>query len=88
VVTNKTDDKFADLYEIRWVPVLIPTLFVLFANGAIGVAMGTAVAYMGVWTFHGINTQAVSLAGQEHYQFTKRGEMSTLLTPVRGRSRT
>ncbi|KAK3125327.1 hypothetical protein QOZ80_7BG0603390 [Eleusine coracana subsp. coracana] len=49
--TTDTDDKFADLYEMRWVPMLIPTFFVLVANvGAIGVAMGKAVVYMGVWT--------------------------------------
>ncbi|CAO1941653.1 unnamed protein product [Urochloa humidicola] len=46
-----TDDKFADLYEMQWTPMLIPALFVLVANvGAIGVAMGKSVVYMGVWT--------------------------------------
>ncbi|CAL5062250.1 unnamed protein product [Urochloa decumbens] len=48
---SNTDDKFADLYEMQWTPMLIPTVFVLVANvGAIGVAMGKAVVYMGVWT--------------------------------------
>lgn len=46
-----TNDKFADLYDMRWVPMLIPTLVVLVANvGAIGVAMGKTIVYMGVWT--------------------------------------
>jgi hypothetical protein len=46
-----TNDKFADLYDMRWVPMLIPTVTVLIANvGAIGVAMGKTVVYMGVWT--------------------------------------
>ncbi|KAL6657841.1 hypothetical protein ACP70R_005621 [Stipagrostis hirtigluma subsp. patula] len=49
--TANTNDKFADLYEMRWVPMLAPTVFVLVANvGAIGVAMGKAVVYIGVWT--------------------------------------
>ena len=46
-----TNDKFADLYDMRWVPMLIPTVVVLIANvGAIGVAMGKTIVYMGVWT--------------------------------------
>ncbi|KAG8080166.1 hypothetical protein GUJ93_ZPchr0007g3333 [Zizania palustris] len=49
--TADTNDKFADLYEMRWVPMLIPTVIVLVANiGAIGVAIGKTVVYMGVWT--------------------------------------
>jgi mixed-linked glucan synthase len=49
--TAGTDDKFADLYEMRWTPMLVPTAFVLVANvGAVGVAMGKALVYMGVWT--------------------------------------
>jgi hypothetical protein len=46
-----TNDKFADLYDMRWVPMLIPTVTVLIANvGAIGVAMGKTAVYMGAWT--------------------------------------
>ncbi|KAF7008084.1 hypothetical protein CFC21_022941 [Triticum aestivum] len=46
-----TNDKFADLYDMRWVPMLIPTTVVLIANvGAIGVAMGKTIVYMGAWT--------------------------------------
>jgi cellulose synthase/poly-beta-1,6-N-acetylglucosamine synthase-like glycosyltransferase len=46
-----TNDKFADLYEMQWTPMLIPTMFVLVANvGVVGVAMGKVVVYMGVWT--------------------------------------
>ncbi|BAF21862.2 probable mixed-linked glucan synthase 3 [Oryza sativa Japonica Group] len=49
--TADTNDKFADLYEMRWVPMLIPTMVVLVANiGAIGVAIGKTAVYMGVWT--------------------------------------
>ncbi|CAM0908138.1 unnamed protein product [Alopecurus aequalis] len=49
--TADTNDKFADLYDMRWVPMLIPTVVVLIANvGAIGVAMGKTVVYMEVWT--------------------------------------
>ncbi|KAL5198753.1 hypothetical protein ABZP36_002265 [Zizania latifolia] len=49
--TADTNDKFADLYEMRWVPMLIPTVMVLVANiVAIGVTIGKIVAYMGVWT--------------------------------------
>uniref|UniRef100_A0A0A9F9H1 CSLF3-cellulose synthase-like family F n=1 Tax=Arundo donax TaxID=35708 RepID=A0A0A9F9H1_ARUDO len=45
------DDKFAEMYEMRWVPMLIPPTVVLFANiMAIGVAMGKAVVYSGVWS--------------------------------------
>jgi hypothetical protein len=50
-ITGNTNDKFADLYEMRWTPMLIPTVFVLVANvGAVGVAVGKALVYMGVWT--------------------------------------
>ncbi|KAL6856091.1 hypothetical protein ACP4OV_018893 [Aristida adscensionis] len=49
--TADTNDKFADLYDFRWVPMLIPTMVVLIFNvGAIGVALGKIVVYMGVWT--------------------------------------
>ncbi|KAJ1291353.1 hypothetical protein BS78_02G310300 [Paspalum vaginatum] len=45
------DDRYADMYEMRWVPMLIPPAVVLFANVmAIGVAMGKAVVYNGVWS--------------------------------------
>ncbi|XP_062188301.1 probable mixed-linked glucan synthase 3 [Phragmites australis] len=45
------DDKFAEMYEMRWVPMLIPPAVVLFSNiMAIGVAMGKAVVYNGVWS--------------------------------------
>ncbi|CAL5072212.1 unnamed protein product [Urochloa decumbens] len=45
------DDKYADMYETRWVPMLIPAAVVLFSNiMAIGVAMGKAVVYGGVWS--------------------------------------
>ncbi|KAL6896797.1 hypothetical protein ACP4OV_007369 [Aristida adscensionis] len=45
------DDKFADLYEMRWVPMLIPTAVVFFSNVmAIGVAMGKAAVYGGAWS--------------------------------------
>ncbi|CAL5083436.1 unnamed protein product [Urochloa decumbens] len=45
------DDKYADMYEMRWVPMLIPAAVVLFSNiMAIGVAMGKAVLYGGVWS--------------------------------------
>uniref|UniRef100_A0ACD6AB30 Uncharacterized protein n=1 Tax=Avena sativa TaxID=4498 RepID=A0ACD6AB30_AVESA len=48
---SESNDKFADLYDMRWVPMLIPTVTVLVANiGAIGVAMGKTIVYMGVWT--------------------------------------
>ncbi|KAL6657840.1 hypothetical protein ACP70R_005620 [Stipagrostis hirtigluma subsp. patula] len=46
-----TNDKFSDLYVMRWVPMLIPTVVVLIFNiGAIGVALGKTVVYIGVWT--------------------------------------
>ncbi|XP_062188823.1 probable mixed-linked glucan synthase 3 [Phragmites australis] len=49
--TADSSDKFADLYEMRWAPMVIPTVVVLVANvGAIGVAMGKTVVYIGVWT--------------------------------------
>jgi len=47
-ITGDANDKFADLYEMRWTPMLIPTVFVLVAN--VGLAMGKALVYMGVWT--------------------------------------
>ncbi|KAK3125330.1 hypothetical protein QOZ80_7BG0603440 [Eleusine coracana subsp. coracana] len=48
--TEDDDDKYADMYEMRWVPMLIPAAVVLFSNiMAIGVAMGKAVVYGGTW---------------------------------------
>jgi mixed-linked glucan synthase len=45
------NDKFADLYDFRWVPMLFPSVVVLIFNvGAIGVAIGKTVVYFGVWT--------------------------------------
>ncbi|WVZ66311.1 hypothetical protein U9M48_015552, partial [Paspalum notatum var. saurae] len=45
------DDRYADMYEMRWVPMLIPPAVVLFANVmAIGVAMGKAIVYNGIWS--------------------------------------
>ncbi|GJN32288.1 hypothetical protein PR202_gb20785 [Eleusine coracana subsp. coracana] len=39
--TADNNDKFADLYDFRWVPMLFPSLVVLIFNiGAIGVALG------------------------------------------------
>ncbi|KAL6657834.1 hypothetical protein ACP70R_005614 [Stipagrostis hirtigluma subsp. patula] len=44
------DDKFADLYVFRWVPLLIPTTVVFAMNvGAIGVALGKVIVFNGVW---------------------------------------
>ncbi|XP_062189873.1 putative mixed-linked glucan synthase 1 [Phragmites australis] len=41
-----SNDKFADLYVVRWVPLLIPTIAVLVANvGAVGVAIGKAATW-------------------------------------------
>uniref|UniRef100_A0A0A9CDB0 CSLF3-cellulose synthase-like family F n=1 Tax=Arundo donax TaxID=35708 RepID=A0A0A9CDB0_ARUDO len=49
--TADTNDKFADLYDFRWVPMLLPMVVVLIFNvGAIGVALGKTVIYMGAWT--------------------------------------
>uniref|UniRef100_A0A0D9X064 Glycosyltransferase 2-like domain-containing protein n=1 Tax=Leersia perrieri TaxID=77586 RepID=A0A0D9X064_9ORYZ len=49
--TADNNDKFADLYEMRWIPMLIPSVIVLIANiDAVGVAIGKTVVYMGVWT--------------------------------------
>lgn len=46
-----TNDKFADLYVFRWVPLLIPTTSVFVANvGAIGVALGKVIILNGAWT--------------------------------------
>ncbi|KAF0905130.1 hypothetical protein E2562_000927 [Oryza meyeriana var. granulata] len=43
--TAISGDKFADLYAVRWVPLLIPTILVLAVNvGAVGVAVGKAAA--------------------------------------------
>ncbi|KAL6657837.1 hypothetical protein ACP70R_005617 [Stipagrostis hirtigluma subsp. patula] len=48
---NDDDDKYADLYEMRWVPMMIPVAVVLFSNiMAIGVALGKAVVYGGEWS--------------------------------------
>jgi hypothetical protein len=45
------NDKFADLYDFRWVPMLFPSVVVLIFNvGAIGVAIGKTAVYFGVWT--------------------------------------
>uniref|UniRef100_A0A0D9X063 Glycosyltransferase 2-like domain-containing protein n=1 Tax=Leersia perrieri TaxID=77586 RepID=A0A0D9X063_9ORYZ len=44
--TASSGDKFADLYAVRWVPLLIPTILVLAVNvGAVGVAVGKAAVY-------------------------------------------
>uniref|UniRef100_A0A0E0AL82 Glycosyltransferase 2-like domain-containing protein n=1 Tax=Oryza glumipatula TaxID=40148 RepID=A0A0E0AL82_9ORYZ len=44
--TASSGDKFADLYTVRWVPLLIPTIVVLAVNvGAVGVAVGKAAAW-------------------------------------------
>jgi mixed-linked glucan synthase len=44
-------DKYADMYEMRWVPMLIPAAVVLFSNVmAIGVALGKAVVYGEAWS--------------------------------------
>jgi len=44
------DDKYAEMYELRWVPIMIPAAAVLFSNiMAIGVAMGKTVVYGAVW---------------------------------------
>ncbi|CAL5072217.1 unnamed protein product [Urochloa decumbens] len=41
-----SNDKFADLYVVRWVPLLIPTIAVLVVNvAAIGVAIGKAATW-------------------------------------------
>jgi mixed-linked glucan synthase len=40
------NDKFAEMYELWWVPMMIPAAVVLFSNIlAIGVAMGKAIVY-------------------------------------------
>uniref|UniRef100_A0A0D9X061 Glycosyltransferase 2-like domain-containing protein n=1 Tax=Leersia perrieri TaxID=77586 RepID=A0A0D9X061_9ORYZ len=44
--TASSSDKFADLYTVRWVPLLVPTILVLVVNvGAVGLAVGKAAAY-------------------------------------------
>ena len=49
--TADTNDKYADLYDFRWVPMLVPTMAVLICNvGAIGVALGKTTVYIGTWT--------------------------------------
>jgi cellulose synthase/poly-beta-1,6-N-acetylglucosamine synthase-like glycosyltransferase len=49
--TSVDDDKFADLYVFRWVPLLIPTTLVFAVNvGAIGVALGKVILLNGAWT--------------------------------------
>uniref|UniRef100_A0ACD6A3R3 Uncharacterized protein n=1 Tax=Avena sativa TaxID=4498 RepID=A0ACD6A3R3_AVESA len=46
-----TNDKFADLYVFRWVPILIPTTLIFVVNvGAIGVALGKVIILNGAWT--------------------------------------
>ncbi|OEL23112.1 Mixed-linked glucan synthase 2 [Dichanthelium oligosanthes] len=41
-----SNDKFADLYVVRWVPLLIPTIAVLVVNvAAVGVAIGKATTW-------------------------------------------
>uniref|UniRef100_A0A0D9X062 Uncharacterized protein n=1 Tax=Leersia perrieri TaxID=77586 RepID=A0A0D9X062_9ORYZ len=43
--TACSGDKFADLYTVRWVPLLIPTILILVVNvAAVGVAVGKAAA--------------------------------------------
>ncbi|KAL6896798.1 hypothetical protein ACP4OV_007370 [Aristida adscensionis] len=51
-ITNDVDDdKFAELYEMRWVPMMTPVTVVFFSNIiAIGVAFGKAVIYGGEWS--------------------------------------
>ncbi|TVU38483.1 hypothetical protein EJB05_11855, partial [Eragrostis curvula] len=47
---DEDDDKFAEMYEFRWVPMMIPAAVVLFSNiMAIGVAIGKAIVYGRVW---------------------------------------
>ncbi|KAL6856093.1 hypothetical protein ACP4OV_018895 [Aristida adscensionis] len=44
--TAACSDKFADLYVVRWVPLLIPTIVVLVVNvAAVGVAIGKVVTW-------------------------------------------
>ena len=41
-----SNDKFADLYTVRWVPLLLPTIVVLVVNvAAVGAAIGKAAAW-------------------------------------------
>ncbi|KAL5197949.1 hypothetical protein ABZP36_001461 [Zizania latifolia] len=45
---SSSRDKFADLYTVRWVPLLIPTIVVIAVNvGAVGLALGKAAAATG-----------------------------------------
>lgn len=45
------DDKYAEMYEVHWVPMMVPAVVVLFSNIlAIGVAIGKSVLYMGTWS--------------------------------------
>ncbi|CAD6217682.1 unnamed protein product [Miscanthus lutarioriparius] len=47
---DDNEDKYAEMYEMRWVPMLIPAMVVLFSNTmAIGVAIGKAIVYGRVW---------------------------------------
>ncbi|KAL6657843.1 hypothetical protein ACP70R_005623 [Stipagrostis hirtigluma subsp. patula] len=47
--TSATTEKFAELYEVQWAPLLIPTIVVIAVNvGAIGTAIGRAV--VGGWS--------------------------------------
>ncbi|BAF21860.1 mixed-linked glucan synthase 2 [Oryza sativa Japonica Group] len=44
--TASSGDKFADLYTVRWVPLLIPTIVIIVVNvAAVGVAVGKAAAW-------------------------------------------
>uniref|UniRef100_A0A0E0I265 Glycosyltransferase 2-like domain-containing protein n=1 Tax=Oryza nivara TaxID=4536 RepID=A0A0E0I265_ORYNI len=44
--TASSGDKFADLYTVRWVPLLIPTIVIMVVNvAAVGVAVGKAAAW-------------------------------------------
>ncbi|TVU38470.1 hypothetical protein EJB05_11842, partial [Eragrostis curvula] len=48
---DEDGDEYADMYEMRWVPMLIPAAVVLGSNVmAIGVAAGKAFLYAGTWS--------------------------------------
>lgn len=48
---DNDNDKFAEMYEFWWVPMMVPVTVVLFSNiMAIGLAMGKAIIYGRVWS--------------------------------------
>ncbi|KAK1697747.1 hypothetical protein QYE76_014444 [Lolium multiflorum] len=53
-----SNDKFADLYTVRWVPLLIPTVAVLVVNVA---AVGAAIGKAATWGFFTEQAQHVVL---------------------------